>query len=408
MTGSSSMDGKELLRKIGEIDGYELFRYLLSEVMQVVLEAERDEHVGVGRYKQSEERNDMRSGYKPRSIDTMVGRLALRKPQTRDGMKSEVLERYSRIDQSVLTMAAEMYVQGVSTRRVESLLKETIGISVSASTVSRANKRLDEGIQALRERELGSMPVLYVDARFDKVRRDGSVRNTATLLVIGIDRCGNRRIIDLCVVESETKESWKSFFQRLKDRGLRDVLFVVSDDHQGLRAALSELFIGAVWQRCQTHIARNILDRTPRAWKQEMGLRIRDVFSAPDEESARSRLRDLLVFGNTVKKQLGDYLEELMLDGFAVFSLPGKLRRRLRTTNMVERINQEMKRRTKVARIFPSVESYERCVGSVLVHIDEKWQESSYRYLDVALLLEILEINDRTDRGGGEIIHQVA
>jgi len=390
MTGEGIMNRNELVHKLLNVEDGNLLHDLVQEVLQALLEAERDEHVGAGRYEQTAERRDVRSGYKPRSVSSLVGRLELRKPQTRDGMSSGLLERYTRIDQSVLTMAAEMYAQGVSTRRVEALLSETIGIEVSASTVSRANQRLDEAIRVLRERELASMPILIVDARFDKVRRDGAVRNVALLAVIGIDEEGRRRLLDFQAVEGETKAAWRDVFQGLQQRGLRDVRYVISDNHEGLRDAVSELFVGAVWQRCQTHITRNIVDRTPHAWKNEMGQRIREVFTAPDERTARRRLRELTEWADEKKADFGSYLEETMEEGLAVMSLPSEVRRKLRTTNLIERINQELKRRTKVVRIFPSMASYERCVGTILVHIDERWQESGYRYVDAAGVIEAL------------------
>ncbi len=390
MTGEGIMNRNELVHKLLNVEDGNLLHDLVQEVLQALLEAERDEHVGAGRYEQTAERRDVRSGYKPRSVSSLVGRLELRKPQTRDGMSSGLLERYTRIDQSVLTMAAEMYAQGVSTRRVEALLSETIGIEVSASTVSRANQRLDEAIRVLRERELASMPILIVDARFDKVRRDGAVRNVALLAVIGIDEEGRRRLLDFQAVEGETKAAWRDVFQGLQQRGLRDVRYVISDNHEGLRDAVSELFVGAVWQRCQTHITRNIVDRTPHAGKNEMGQRIREVFTAPDERTARRRLRELTEWADEKKADFGSYLEETMEEGLAVMSLPSEVRRKLRTTNLIERINQELKRRTKVVRIFPSMASYERCVGTILVHIDERWQESGYRYVDAAGVIEAL------------------
>ena len=274
---------------------------------------------------------------------------------------------------------------------MEKLLERTIGTKVSSGTVSRANEELDTAISELRNRELGEMPVLIVDARFDKVRVNKSVRNMALMIVIGINAEGHREVVDFRAVESETGYDWKSFFEDLKARGLRGVRFTVSDDHQGLRTSLEEVFLGSVWQRCQTHISRNILKRLPKKLRAAAAALIRDVFTAPDELKAKERLRDLLTFIEDRRSDLVDYVEETMLDGFAVFALPESLRRRLRTTNMVERVNQEIKRRTKVARVFPSKESYERCAGTILVHIDESWRESNDRYLDVEELVEALD-----------------
>jgi len=391
MTSKNIIDGKEILDKVIGMGSSELLKAILHNAFQVVLEAERDEHVGVREYERSSDRCDTRSGYKPKTISTLMGDMKLSRPQTRYGYKSNVLENYRRIDQSVLSMAAEMYASGTSTRRVETLLERTIGTKVSAGTVSKANEELDKAVSELRNRELGEMPVLIVDARFDKVRQNGAVRSMALMVVIGINAEGRREVLDFRAVESETGHDWKSFFEDLKDRGLRGVRFAVSDDHKGVRSSLEEVFLGSVWQRCQTHISRNILKRFAKKHRQEMASLIRDVFTAPDEKKARDRLKGLLDIVETQRSDLLSYVEETMLDGFAVFALPEKLRRRLRTTNMIERVNQEIKRRTKVARIFPSKESYERCAGTILVHINENWKESNYQYLDVEELLEALE-----------------
>jgi len=386
---------KELVDKVKGMGGYDLLRELVEQVLQELLEAERDEHVGVGKYERGGERRDIRSGYKPREIVTGVGQLNLQAPQTRNGMSSQILASYNRVDQSILLMAAEMYVSGVSTRRVEKLLEATIGTGVSAQTVSKAAKRLDVAIAALRERPLGETPVLIVDARFDKVRRDAAVRNCALLVVIGLDAEGHRRVLDFSAVDGEKKQHWKDLFTGLRKRGLHGVLYTVSDDHEGLRNALGEVFVGAVWNRCHTHINRNILGVTPKKHKGEVALRLKDIFSAPDEKEARSRLLKLAQKADSMKSGLGAYIEEVVPDGFGAFTLPVSLRKPLRTTNMLERLNQEIKRRTRVARIFPSVQSYERLAGSILVRTDEDWQAAGRKYLDVELLKEALE--DKTE-----------
>ena len=404
MTSKAIMNGKEILDKMKGMEKGELIKEILHSAIQVILEAERDEHVGVPEYDRSEERRDTRSGYKSKTISTLLGDLTLSRPQTRYGYQSNVLENYSRIDQSVLTMASEMYAYGTSTRKVERLLEKTIGTKVSSGTVSRANKGLDKAISILRNRELGERPVLIVDARFDKVRHNGAVRSMALMIVIGINEEGRREVLDFRAVESETGHDWKSLFEDLKSRGLKGVRFTISDDHQGLRSSLEEVFLGSVWQRCQTHISRNIVKRFSKKDRQEVASLIRDVFTAPDESKAKERLGSFLVYVEDRKSDLVDYVEETMLDGFAVFVLPENLRRRLRTTNMVERINQEIKRRTKVARIFPSKESYERCAGTILVHIDDAWRESNYRYLDVEELVEALDQKSDAEERNDELI----
>jgi len=382
---------KEMVDKVKELDGIDLLKEIVEQVVQEVLEAERDEHVGVEKYERSDERKDIRSGYKKREIITSVGRLTLEMPQTRNGMNSMVFAAYKRVDQAVLLMAVEMYVAGVSTRRVEKILETTIGTGVSAQTVSKAARRLDEAIEVLRARPLGETPVLMVDARFDKVRRSRVVRNAALLVVVGIEADGHRRVLDFAAADGEKKNSWKELFLRLKKRGLHGVLYTVSDDHEGLKNAMGEVFIGSIWNRCHTHINRNVLNKTPKKHKREVALRLKDIFSAPDEKEARARLKKLAVEADTMKSELGEYIEETVTDGFAVFALPAQLRRYLRTTNMVERINQELKRRTKLVRSFPCMESYERLAGTILVRIDEEWQAAGREYIDMELLKEALE-----------------
>ncbi len=391
MADKNIIASKELIDKVKKLEGIELLRELVEQVLQEVLEAERDEHVGVEKYERGNERKDIRSGYKPREITTGVGRLSLRMPQTRKGMNSKVLPSYSRVDQAVLLMATEMYAAGVSTRRVEKLLEKTIGTRVSAQTVSKAAKRLDKAIKALRERPLGQTPVLMVDARFDKVRRDGVVRSTALLVVVGFEADGHRRVLDFAAADGEKKSTWKELFLRLKARGLHGVLYTVSDDHEGLKNALGEVFVGSAWNRCHTHINRNVLNKTPKKHKNEVALRLKDILSAPDEKEARDRLKRFAIEADKMKPGLGEYIEETVPDGFAVFALPAQLRRYLRTTNMVERLNQEIKRRTRLVRSFPGMESYERLAGTVLVRTDEEWQAADREYFDMELLIEALE-----------------
>lgn len=391
MADGNIIASKRLVDKVKELNGQDMLRELVKEVLQEILEAERDEHVGVEKYERGDERKDVRSGYKPRKIKMGVGSIALRMPQTRNGMNSRVLAAYGRVDQAVLLMATEMYVTGVSTRRVGELLEKTIGTGVSAQTVSKAAKRLDAAITALKERPLGETPVLMVDARFDKVRRDGVVRNSALLVIVGFDKDGKRRVLDFEAVDGEKKDSWKELFLRLKKRGLHGVLYTVSDDHEGLKNAMGEVFVGALWNRCHVHIKRNVLNKTPKKHKDEMALRLKDILCAPDEHDARERLVKLAELADTIKSGLGAYIEDTVPDGFAVFALPAQLRIYLRTTNMVERLNQEIKRRTRLVRSFPNMESYKRLAGTILVRTDEKWQTTSRAYFDMGLLKEVLE-----------------
>lgn len=388
---TTTINGADLLHKLQRLDGNDFLRELATEVVQVLLEAERDEAVGTGRYARSDERADTRSGYKPRTLQTQVGRLELRKPQTRKGFVSTLLTSYERVDQAVLTMAAEMYAHGVSTRKVSALLERTIGVNLSPETVSRANQRLDRAITGLRGRPLTETPVLIADARFDKVRRDGAVQLTALLVVKGVEADGRRRILDFQAVAGETKMAWKELFSRLKERGVTGVRLVVSDDHEGLRQAVNEVFPGAYWQRCQTHIGRNVREKAPKKHREELALRLRDIWEAPDMAEAQRRLKALVAEAERWKIGLGEKIEEPISEGLTVMIVPPGLRKRLRTTNALERVNQELKRRHVPARIFPSLEAYERLAGTILVHHDERWQESDRQYIDVEALKTALD-----------------
>jgi putative transposase len=293
------------------------------------------------------------------------------------------LERGQRSERALKVALAEMYVQGVSTRNVTDVLEAMCGTTVSSSEVSRASALLDEELEKWRGRPLGEVPYMVLDARYEKVRRDGAVVSCAILIASGVDAEGRRSILGVSVSMSEAEVHWREFLRTLKARGLHGTRMITSDDHDGLKAALRGTFSGVPWQRCQVHLQRNAAGYVPKAdMRASVAQTIREIFTAPDREEAQ-RLLDKAVgkYEKTASK-LAAWMAENLPEGFAAFSLPIKLRRRLRSTNMVEWVNKEIRRRTRVAGLFPNEQSLLRLVSAVLVEISEDW-ETGKRYVSL-------------------------
>jgi transposase-like protein len=281
----------------------------------------------------------------------------------------------------------EMVVNGVSTRKVRAVVQELCGTEFSRSTVSELCKGLDVVVGEWKSRELGEYPFVLVDALVIRVRKGGRVRLCSTLIATGISREGYREILGLALGDSETEASWAEFFDHLKARGLRGVDLVVSDDHKGLTRAIQTCFQGATWQRCQTHFTRNILDACPKALQGEFHGKLRLIFEAPDMITARRLLEEVLQDYAERAPKAAKCLEDGFEDATAVMALPERYRKRLRTTNGVERLNQEVRRRERVIRIFPNEDSALRLLGAVLMEIDESWS-TGHRYFDMTEYLE--------------------
>ncbi|HMB93396.1 MAG TPA: IS256 family transposase [Rhodothermales bacterium] len=359
----------------------------LQELVQVIvnqiLEAEMTEHIGADRYQRSDNRRTHRNGYRLRQLYTRVGELTLRVPQARDGsFSTEVFRRYQRSEQALVLAMMEMVVQGVSTRKVSAITEELCGSQFSKSTVSQLCGELDSRVNAWNERSLSDSryPFLVVDALVIKVRREGAVRPTSALLVCGVNEDGFRELLGIYVGNSETESTWDEMFRWLRDRGLRGVDFVVSDDHRGLVAAIARNFQGAIWQRCQTHMSRNVTGKAPKYLRPALTDGIRRIFRAEDRQTADKAFERLAdeMDGKASKALLT--LENALDDVLAVLVLPQKYRKRLRTTNMLERLNQEIRRRERVIRIFPNEASAYRLIGALLAEQHEAWI-SGKRYL---------------------------
>jgi len=359
---------------------------LLEQVLNQVLEAQVSEQLGAERYERTEERQGYRNGVRPRQLTTRVGRLALRVPQVREGQFSpDLFARYQRSEQALVLALMEMVVNGVSTRKVTAITEELCGTSFSKSTVSALCARLDPLVTAWNERPLGEQdfPFVLADALMVKVRDEERVRTLAALIAIGINAAGYREILGIQLGDSESEGSWSTFFGWLKRRGLAGVDLVVSDAHTGLVAAVQRHFQGCSWQRCQTHLAGDMLEAAPKSVRQELHEHLRILFEAPDLATARLLLNQLLQSYTGRAPKAMATLETGFDDATAVLALPELYRRRLRTSNGMERLNEEVRRHERVIRIFPNRASAIRLLGAVLMERHEQWT-TGHRYFEMA------------------------
>jgi putative transposase len=364
-------------------------REIVRSVMQAMLEAEMDETVGAGKGERTEGRLGYRSGYYPRTLVTRVGKLELRVPQDRAGrFSTELFERYQRSEQALVATLAEMYVQGVSTRKVKAITEELCGHAFSASTISAINKKLDASLAAFAHRRLDEpFPYLILDARYEKVREAGVVMSQAVLIAIGIDWDGRRQILGVDMANRESGSSWKEFLLRLRTRGLHGVEFVVADDHAGLRAAIREVLTGAAYQRCYVHFLRNALDHLPRKADDDCLQELRWLYDRRNLAEARADLAQWLARWQGKYPKLTDWAEDTIEETLSFYRLPRRHHKHLKSTNMLERFNEEIRRRTYVVRIFPNAPSCLRLVRALAVETHENWLEAN-RYLNMEDLRE--------------------
>ena len=375
MAGYDVNVGKDLLP--GLLSGQDGLAKLIEAVLNQILEAQVVESLGADKHERSEERQGYRNGYRPRTLYTRVGPVTLQVPQTRDGsFSTDIFRRYQRSEQAFVLALMEMVVQGVSTRKVNAITEELCGASFSKSTVSALCAGLDARVRAFNERRLdGNYPFLLVDALFFKSRDDDRVVGRAALIVSGITEDGKREILGIRIGDTESFSTWDETFRWLKSRGLGGVMFVISDSHGGLPQAITKHFQGASWQRCQVHLMRNLLSFSPVKLRGEVAAHAKLVLHAHDMVEANRQL-DVFIerFGKSATKAVA-CLEKGFADAMAVMALPEKYRRRLRTTNMQERLNEEIRRRERVIRIFPNDESALRLMGALLAEFNETWAE---------------------------------
>ena len=360
---------------------------IFGQLFNLALRLEREQYLEAGLYERTSGRRGYANGYKTKRLDTPAGTISLEVPKTKghDGepFSPQSLERGRRSCRAVMLAVAEMYVKGVSTRDAEKVMAEFGLESLSSSQVSRAAALLDEELEAWRTRKLGVFPYLMLDARYEKVRLGGVVRDAAVLSAIGIDQDGKRRILGVSAKLSEAEVHWRDFLDSLVARGLRGVTFVVSDDHGGLNAARKAVLTGAVWQRCQFHLAQNAIHHAPsRAIKKRIGAELRRVWNADTLDDAKETLARRVESYRKTAPDLAAWMETNVPEGLAVFALPEAHRKRMRTSNLMERaIQQEIKRRTAKVRVFPSQDALLRLVTDILAEIDDEWAATEKRYI---------------------------
>lgn len=351
----------------------EALRILVNEASKI----ERAQHLNAHPFERCEERQGYANGFKPKTVMTRMGELTFAVPQVRDSsFYPSALEKGSRTEQALNIALAEMYVQGVSTRKVITVLQSLLGpeVSISSTQVSRAAETLDAGLQAWRERPLGETPYVFLDARYERVRAAGQIVDCAVLVAVGVTKDGHRRVLGVSVELSEAEVHWRNFLDSLVRRGLCGVKLIISDSHAGLKAARRAVFPSVPWQRCQFHLQQNAQAYVTRLDQRlPMAQRIRAIFNAPDRDEAQRLLNQAIEAWRKDAPKLAAWAEENLAECFAVFDYPSSHRIRLRTTNGLERINRELKRRTRVASIFPNPPSCLRLISALLAECDEEW-----------------------------------
>jgi transposase-like protein len=353
---------------------------LINEAMRI----ERARYLNAEPYERTEARSDYANGFKPKQLKTRLGALNLQVPQVREGnFYPSFLERGLRSERALNLALAEMYIQGVSTRKVTAIVEELCGLEVTSMEVSRAAKLLDGEFSKWRARPLRQFSYLILDARYEKVREGGHVIDSAVLVAYGVDTQGIRHVLGVSVALSEAEIHWRSFLESLVARGLHGLTLITSDAHSGLKAALRAVFPSVPWQRCQFHLQQNAQAYVPKkSMKQEVAESIRSVFNAPNRAEADRLLKMAITTYEKTAPKLSEWMEGNLPEGLTVFKFKASHRRRLRTSNLAERVNKELKRRTRVASIFPNIASCERLITGLLIEISEAW-ESGKVYLSM-------------------------
>jgi len=366
---------ESLLSKL-VVEGLEFLPELVRILVNLAMRLEREAYLGAKPYERTSERRDYANGFKPKTVKTRLGPITFAIPQVRGGgFYPSALEKGMRSERALHLALAEMYVRGVSTRKVSEVVERLFGVEVSSAQVSKAAARLDEVLTQWRERPLTQAYVyLYLDARYEQVRVDGRVQDMAVLIAIGVREDGKREVLGVSVSFSEHEVHWRVFLQGLLKRGLRGVRLIISDDHAGLRAARKAVFGGIPWQRCQFHLQQNAQAYVPsKAMQKEVAERIRTIFQAPDRATAEQYLAEAVAEYQKRAPKLAAWMESNLPEGLTVFDFPKTHWRRIRTTNMVERLNREIRRRTRVVSIFPNEASCLRLITALLMETSETW-----------------------------------
>jgi putative transposase len=355
----------------------------MEKLFNALMVIERECVLQAGPYERSEFRQGHANGFKNKTLHTRCGDLHLQIPQTRDvPFYPSCLEKGERTERALKITLAEMYVQGVSTDRVKKVTEELCGTEFSSMQVSRMAKILDEEVAQFKERPLGKMPYIYLDAHYEKIRHGGHVINAAVLKAVGVTPEGHKQILDISVSLSEAEVHWRGFLENLQRRGLNGVTLIISDDHSGLKAALQSVFPTVPWQRCLFHLAQNAQHYAPsQGMRQEVAQVVRDIYTATSRNEAEANLLRAIDQYKEKAPRLVRWLEQDMSEGFTFYAFPRVHWKMIRTVNVVERLNQEIKRRTKVARLFPNEASCERLIGAIAMNLNEDWATENKRYI---------------------------
>lgn len=362
-----TLNQDEILELLAKNSG-EAFKKLLQESLNSILQAESAEQLHATPYERTEERTDSRNGLRERNLNTRIGRITLRVPRHREQpFKTMIFENYSRSEAALVASMAEMVVNGVSTRKVSQVMETLCGISYSKSTVSELCKDLDKPVKEFRDRPLnGQYPFLTLDATYFKVRENHRIISKALMVALGTNQEGHREIIGFGVCPNESKETWKNFLLGLQKRGLSGLLLVTSDAHEGIRYALSQVYPNVPWQRCQFHFSKNISEKAPKKYQAGIRAELQEMFSCETVAEARKKRDSIIESYADVAGSAMECLDKGFESSMTVMELPKPLRRFFRTSNHIERLNKELKRRSKVIGIFPNEASLLRLMGAVL------------------------------------------
>lgn len=369
---------REVIEQLCE-EGFDGITGALVTLLNEAMKLDRSRHLEAELYERNNNRQGYANGYKPKTIKSRLGELTVQVPQVRESEKDfypSCLEKGIRSERALKAALAEMYVQGVSTRKIKAITEQLCGYDISSTQVSRVSKELDASLEQWRNKSIGQIKYLILDARYEKVRHGGHVIDNAVLIAYGIDSEGKRQVLGVSVSLSEAEIHWRQFLESLVKRGLHGLEFIVSDSHAGLKAARKAVFPGVLWQRCQFHLQQNAQAYVPKkSMKKEVAEDIRAIFNAKNLNEAKRLLRLTTEKYQKNAPKLAEWMESNLLEGLTVFELPPQHRKKLRTSNMAEKINKEIKRRTKTVGIFPNNESCLRLVSAMLIEFDEEWAQ---------------------------------
>ena len=382
MTHEFERNGLQTVLEVLGREGFGGMQSAMTALLNEAMRLERETHLGARSHERTETRTGYANGFKPKTMQTRVGEMTVRVPQTREGdFYPSALEKGLRSERALHVALAEMYVQGVSTRKVSAITEKLCGTQLSSMQVSRAAQALDESLEAWRNREITGIKYLVVDARYEKVRSEGHVRDCAVLIALGVTDTHHRQVLGASVSLGEHEVHWREFLQSLVERGLSGVQLIVSDAHAGLAAARSAVFGGVPWQRCQFHLQQNAQSYVPRHdLKKKVAGEIRKIFNASKKTEADELLQSFIRRYAKKAPDLVRWAEAAIPEGFTIFSLPESHQKKMRTSNLLERLNKEIKRRTRVATMFPNEASCLRLVSAILIETSEEW-ETGRRYL---------------------------